>query len=126
MLLPSPGHEGVSDAAEISPIFPQGTSVGAARAPRPGPQATEYRDFSRRIEDEIPFLRRAARRWQREKADVDDLVQDTLAQALANQHLWQPGSNLRGWLYNPRVRSRHCSKSLRLIRDGRQIRASCG
>ena len=56
-------------------------------------------EFSRQIEDEIPFLRRAVRRWHREKADADDLVQDTLVQALANAHLWQPGSDLRAWLY---------------------------
>jgi RNA polymerase sigma-70 factor (ECF subfamily) len=39
------------------------------------------------------------RRWHREKADADDLVQDTLVQALANAHLWQPGSDLRAWLF---------------------------
>jgi RNA polymerase sigma-70 factor (ECF subfamily) len=56
-------------------------------------------DFAWRIEDEIPFLRRAARRWHREKADIDDLVQDTVVQALANAHLWEPCTDLRGWLY---------------------------
>jgi RNA polymerase sigma-70 factor, ECF subfamily len=53
----------------------------------------------RQIEEEIPFLRRTVRRWHREKADADDLVQDTLVQALANAHLWQPGSDLRAWLF---------------------------
>ena len=56
-------------------------------------------DVARQIEQEIPFLRRTVRRWQREKADADDLVQDTLMRALANSHLWQPGSDLRGWLF---------------------------
>ena len=60
---------------------------------------TTLPEFSRQIEDEIPFLRRTVRRWHREKADSDDLVQDTLVQALANAHLWQPGSDLRAWLY---------------------------
>lgn len=55
-------------------------------------------EFVQRIEAELPFLRRAARRWHREQANADDLVQDTLLQALANAHLWQPGSNLRAWL----------------------------
>src|SRR5437879_657790 len=96
MPLQNPGREELSDAAEIDPILLlHGTSIGGTRAP----QATEYHDFSRRIEDEIPFLRRSARRWHREQADIDDLVQDTLAQALANKHLWEPGSDLRGWLY---------------------------
>src|SRR5262245_45385861 len=35
----------------------------------------------------------------RRKANADDLVQDVLVQALANAHLWQPGSDLRAWLY---------------------------
>jgi RNA polymerase sigma-70 factor, ECF subfamily len=54
---------------------------------------------SRQIENEIPFLRRAVRRWHREQADADDLVQDTLVRALANAHLYEPGSDLRAWLF---------------------------
>lgn len=56
-------------------------------------------EFCRRIEGELAFLRRIVRRWHREPANADDLVQDTLLQALANAHLWQPDSNLRGWLF---------------------------
>jgi RNA polymerase sigma-70 factor (ECF subfamily) len=56
-------------------------------------------DLRREIEAELPFLRRSARRWYRDKANADDLVQDTVLQALANARLWQSDSNLRGWLY---------------------------
>jgi RNA polymerase sigma-70 factor, ECF subfamily len=56
-------------------------------------------ELAARIADEIPFLRRTVRRWHRQKPDADDLVQDTLVQALANAHLWQPGSDLRAWLF---------------------------
>jgi RNA polymerase sigma-70 factor, ECF subfamily len=65
------------------------------------PEAAEPRlpDFPQQVQNEIPFLRRAARRWHRDKANADDLVQDVLVQALANGHLWQPGSDLRAWLY---------------------------
>jgi RNA polymerase sigma-70 factor, ECF subfamily len=59
----------------------------------PGP-----RDFSQNVEREIPYLRRLAWRWYGSKVDRDDLVQDTLLRALANTHLWLPGSNLRAWL----------------------------
>src|SRR5215216_3070850 len=52
----------------------------------------------RLLEAEIPFLRRAVRRWCREAADAEDLVQDTLMRALASAHQWDPGSNLRAWL----------------------------
>ncbi len=41
---------------------------------------------------------KTVRRWHRDRANAQDLVQDTVVQALANAHLWQPGSNLRGWL----------------------------
>jgi len=61
--------------------------------------SASYSEFFRQIEEEIPFLRRNARRWHRQKTDADDLVQDTLVQALAKAHLWQPGSDLRAWLY---------------------------
>ncbi|HXQ49792.1 MAG TPA: RNA polymerase sigma factor [Stellaceae bacterium] len=55
--------------------------------------------FADRLVVEMPFLKRMARRWCRQRHDIDDLVQDTLLRALANAHLWQAGSNLRGWLY---------------------------
>jgi RNA polymerase sigma factor (sigma-70 family) len=65
--------------------------------PRPGAATDPH--FAQRIEDEIPFLRRTVRRWHREKADAEDLVQDTLLRALANGHLWQPGTDIRAWLF---------------------------
>jgi RNA polymerase sigma-70 factor, ECF subfamily len=55
-------------------------------------------EFSRLVEAEIPYLRRIVRRWQRDAANAADLVQDTLVRALANGHLWQPGTNMRAWL----------------------------
>jgi RNA polymerase sigma-70 factor, ECF subfamily len=66
---------------------------------QPHPGAAAGPDFAQLIEDEIPFLNRTVRRWHREKCDADDLVQDTVVQALANAHQWQPGTDLRGWLY---------------------------
>jgi RNA polymerase sigma-70 factor, ECF subfamily len=55
-------------------------------------------EFARRLTDELPFLRQLVRRWHRDRARAEDLVQDTIVQALANARLWQPGSNLRAWL----------------------------
>ena len=56
-------------------------------------------EISALIEAELPFLQRAARRWARQKADADDLVQDTVLRGLDNSHQWQPDTNLRAWLY---------------------------
>ena len=56
-------------------------------------------DFNRLLEEQIPRLRRYARALVREVNRADDLVQDTLVRALAKQHLWQPGTNLRAWLF---------------------------
>ena len=47
----------------------------------------------------IPRLRRYARALVRDAARADDLVQDTLERALAKLDLWQPGSDLRAWLF---------------------------
>ena len=90
ILLQSPCHVKACDAAEITgaPVHPKGRADPAASP-----------EFLRQIEAEIPFLKRTVRRWHREKADADDLVQDTLVQALANAHLWQPGTDLRAWLF---------------------------
>lgn len=74
------------------------TAAAADGAGKAGPEPGSA-EFAAEITREIPFLRRAVRRWHRHKPDADDLVQDTLVQALANAHLWRPGSNLRAWLF---------------------------
>jgi RNA polymerase sigma-70 factor, ECF subfamily len=80
------------------PLGPPGVRSDLGPQPRPRP-ATPSTEFAQQIIDEIPFLRRRVRRWHRQQSDADDLVQETLTQALANAHLWQPGSNLRAWLF---------------------------
>ena len=47
----------------------------------------------------IPRLRRYARALTGERSRADDLVQDTLERAMIKFHLWQPGSDLRAWLF---------------------------
>src|SRR5271169_1632723 len=51
------------------------------------------------IEREIPRLRRYARALTRAADRADDLVQDTLVRALTKGHLWQPGTDIRAWLF---------------------------
>ena len=56
-------------------------------------------DFARLLEAEIPRLRRYARALTRDVVRADDLVQSCLARAVAKQHLWQAGTDLRAWLF---------------------------
>jgi len=56
-------------------------------------------EFTCLVEQEVPRLRRYARALTRGADRADDLVQDTLVRALAKGHLWQPGSDLRAWLF---------------------------
>jgi len=48
----------------------------------------------------IQRLRRYARFLCRDAADADDLVQETLVKALSKADQFQPGSNLRVWLFS--------------------------
>src|SRR5205823_9718944 len=56
-------------------------------------------DFHRLVEREIPRLRRYARALTRSTDRADDLVQETLLRAIAKEHLWQTGTDLRAWLF---------------------------
>src|ERR671938_2009767 len=56
-------------------------------------------DFARLLEAEIPRLRRYARALTRDVTRADDLVQSCLTRAVAKQHLWQAGTDLRAWLF---------------------------
>src|SRR5260370_31173601 len=56
-------------------------------------------DFGLLVEAEIPRLRRYARALTHDLVRYDDLVQSCLLRAVAKQHLWQPGTDLRAWLF---------------------------
>src|ERR1700745_4387356 len=60
---------------------------------------TEMSEFHRLIEQQIPRLRRYARALTRNRERADDLVHDTLGRALGKEEFWQPGTNLRAWLF---------------------------
>lgn len=74
-------------------------------------------DFARLLEAEIPRLRRYARALTREESRADDLVQNCLVRALAKQHLWQAGSDLRAWLFTI-LHNQHVNDVRRTVREG--------
>jgi RNA polymerase sigma-70 factor, ECF subfamily len=58
----------------------------------------ETSDIGRLLEPQLPVLRRYARALTNDDSRADDLVQSSLVRALANQHQFQNGSDLRSWL----------------------------
>jgi RNA polymerase sigma-70 factor (ECF subfamily) len=77
-------------------------------------------DIHRRIEAEIPRLRRYARALARNTVAADDLVQDCLARALEKLHLWQEGTDLRAWLFTI-LHNQYVNQVRRAIREGAVI-----
>lgn len=72
-----------------------------------------YRD----IEQHIPYLRRYAGTLTRDPAAADDLLQESLLNALSKSHLYRPGTNLRAWLFTI-LRNQHVSSLRRAARSG--------
>jgi RNA polymerase sigma-70 factor, ECF subfamily len=65
----------------------------------------ELTDDERRevfVRDAMPYLDQlysAALRYTRNPSDAEDLVQETFAKAYSAFHQFEPGTNLRAWLY---------------------------
>jgi RNA polymerase sigma-70 factor (ECF subfamily) len=61
-------------------------------------QAAAQADFEQQVRPYIGQLYPAALRMTRNRADAEDLVQDTLAKAYTAFSQFTPGTNLRAWL----------------------------
>ena len=77
-------------------------------------------DFAPLLEAQIPRLRRYARALTRDVSRADDLVQSCLTRAVAKQHLWQPGTDLRAWLFTI-LHNQHVNDVRRLVREGNTV-----
>jgi RNA polymerase sigma-70 factor, ECF subfamily len=77
-------------------------------------------DICRRIEEEIPRLRRYARALTRDVNAADDLVQDCLTRALSKVHLWQAGTDLRAWLFTI-LHNQYVNHVRRAVREGSAV-----
>ena len=77
-------------------------------------------DICRKIEEEIPRLRRYARALTRDVNAADDLVQDCLTRALSKVHLWQKGTDLRAWLFTI-LHNQYVNHVRRAVREGSSV-----
>jgi RNA polymerase sigma-70 factor (ECF subfamily) len=77
-------------------------------------------DFGALLQTEIPRLRRYARALTRDASRADDLVQSCLVRALAKSHLWQPGTDLRAWLFTI-LHNQYVNDVRRAMREGTTI-----
>lgn len=68
-------------------------------ASRPAPSPQEEKDFRDGLLEAIPYVRAFARTLCGSKAPADDLAQETLAKAWAARASFQPGTNLKAWLF---------------------------
>lgn len=83
-------------------------------------KVTSMSDFARLLGSEIPRLRRYARALTRDSSRADDLVQSCLVRAIAKKHLWQPGTDLRAWLFTI-LHNQHVNDVRRSVREGVRV-----
>lgn len=76
--------------------------------------------FAPLLEEQIPRLRRYARALTRDVTRADDLVQSCLVRAIAKQHLWGRGTNLRAWLFTI-LHNQHVNDVRHSIREGSTV-----
>src|SRR4029453_7521931 len=77
-------------------------------------------EFARLLEAEIPRLRRYAPSLTRDVSRADDLVQSCLTRAVAKQHLWQYGTDLRAWLFTI-LHNQRVNDVRRSMREGSHV-----
>jgi RNA polymerase sigma factor (sigma-70 family) len=80
-------------------------------------------DFARLLEEQIPRMRRYARALTRDVNRADDLLQSCLVRAITKQHLWEPGTNLRAWLFTI-LHNQHVNDVRLSMREGTSIELS--
>jgi RNA polymerase sigma-70 factor (ECF subfamily) len=100
LAIPEPGTSGSWDGRLTSrQLGSRAMSDDTGRAP-----ATETSDeraarFERDALQYLDQLYSAALRMTRNPADAEDLVQEAFTKAFASFHQYQPGTNLKAWLY---------------------------
>lgn len=86
-------------------------------ARQPDPART---DLAQQIENELPHLRRYAGALTRDRADMEDLVQDCVERALSRGAQFRPGTDLRRWLFTI-LRNIHIDGRRKIARRGHHM-----
>ncbi|MGC4085601.1 MAG: sigma-70 family RNA polymerase sigma factor [Vicinamibacterales bacterium] len=73
--------------------------MGPARTTSPGADSDARASFEAEALEYVDSLYRTALRLTRVPADADDLVQDTYLKAFRAADSFEPGTNLRAWLF---------------------------
>src|SRR5260370_28466938 len=94
---------------------PPGTAEDEAAVPAKAGRDTNWRDA---VVELIPALRAFAWSLSHNGSDADDLVQDTLIKAWTNREKFEPGTNLRAWLFTI-LRNTYYTHVLRRRREAR-------
>jgi RNA polymerase sigma-70 factor (ECF subfamily) len=76
-----------------------GSTARAGRAPAGETTAERALRFERDALQYLDQLYSAALRMTRNPSDAEDLVQETFAKAFGSFHQYEPGTNLKAWLY---------------------------
>ena len=84
---------------ETRPATDEGADVEPPTGPADGRDERHRNDLHRQMASLLPDLRAFARFLTRDVTAADDLVQDTVVRALAAQASFQPGTNLKAWLF---------------------------
>ena len=81
------------------------TPQPAAQAPEPAPASSTPDDAAlqaRFMDEAMPLMNQlfgAALGMTRNRADAEDLVQETYLKAYQKFHQYKPGTNIKAWLY---------------------------
>jgi RNA polymerase sigma-70 factor (ECF subfamily) len=80
-------------------------------------------DFDRRVEAEMPCLRRYALKLTGNRTAAEELVQECVVRSLGKQHQWREGSNLRAWL-STILHNQYVNEIRRAMREGIAVELS--
>ncbi len=92
---------GRNSATETAGATEVASQSAASNGRAPAGETTRQRSdrFERDALQYLDQLYSAALRMTRNPADAEDLVQETFTKAFASFHQYQPGTNLKAWLY---------------------------